>query len=105
MEGVRIVTTATADKRNSTILTDNMVSEGLHMNAAGGDCPGKTQLHRDILMRSGIIVECTPQTRIEGETRQLPADHACCGRRAEPAAPGEATQSSATKPVERTISP
>jgi ornithine cyclodeaminase len=72
---VQIVTTATADKRNSTILTDNMVSDGLHINAVGGDCPGKTELHRDILLRSEIFVEYTPQTRIEGEIQQLPADH------------------------------
>jgi ornithine cyclodeaminase len=75
VEGVQIVTTATADKRNSTILTDNMASEGLHINAVGGDCPGKTELHRDILLRSDIFVEYAPQTRIEGEIQQLAADH------------------------------
>jgi len=75
MEGVQIVTTATADKRNATILTDNMVSEGLHINAVGGDSPGKTELHRDILKRSAIFTEFTPQTRIEGEIQQLPADY------------------------------
>lgn len=75
VEGVQIVTTATADKQNATILTDNMVSDGLHINAVGGDCPGKTELHRDILLRSDIFVEYPPQTRIEGEIQQLPADH------------------------------
>ena len=75
MEGVQIVTTATADKQRATILTDNMVSAGLHINAVGGDCPGKTELHRDVLLRSDIFVEYAPQTRIEGEIQQLPADH------------------------------
>jgi len=52
-----------------------MVGSGVHINAVGGDCPGKTELHRDILLRSGIFVEYPPQTRIEGEIQQLAADH------------------------------
>jgi ornithine cyclodeaminase len=75
MEGAQIITTCTADKQYATILTDNMVGSGVHINAIGGDCPGKTELHRDILLRSDIFVEYTPQTRIEGEIQQLPADH------------------------------
>jgi ornithine cyclodeaminase len=75
VEGAEIVTTATADKQNATILTDNMVGSGMHINAVGGDCPGKTELHRDILMRSDIFVEYPPQTRIEGEIQQLAPDH------------------------------
>ncbi|MGN6549578.1 MAG: ornithine cyclodeaminase [Pararhizobium sp.] len=73
--GADIITTATADKTRATILNDNMVGSGVHINAVGGDCPGKTELHRDILLRSGIFVEFTPQTRIEGEIQQLDADH------------------------------
>ncbi|GMG82014.1 ornithine cyclodeaminase [Paralimibaculum aggregatum] len=75
VEGAEIVTTATADKQNATILTDNMIGSGQHINAVGGDCPGKTELHRDILMRSDIFVEYPPQTRIEGEIQQLEPDH------------------------------
>ncbi len=75
IEGAQIITTVTADKQYATILTDNMVGSGVHINAVGGDCPGKTELHRDILLRSGIFVEYPPQTRIEGEIQQLPADH------------------------------
>jgi ornithine cyclodeaminase len=75
VEGVDIITTVTADKQRSTILTDNMVGRGQHINAVGGDCPGKTELHRDILLRSDIFVEYPPQTRIEGEIQQLAADH------------------------------
>ncbi len=73
--GAEIVTTCTADKQNATILTDNMVGSGIHINAIGGDCPGKTELHRDILLRSSIFVEYPPQTRIEGEIQQLEANH------------------------------
>jgi ornithine cyclodeaminase len=73
--GAQVITTVTADKQYATILTDNMVGSGVHLNCVGGDCPGKTELHRDILLRSSIFVEYPPQTRIEGEIQQLPADH------------------------------
>jgi ornithine cyclodeaminase len=76
VEGADIITTVTADKQYATILTDNMVGSGVHINAVGGDCPGKTELHRDILLRSEIFVEFPPQTRIEGEIQQLDPDHA-----------------------------
>lgn len=73
--GAQIITTVTADKTNATILTDNMVGAGVHINGVGGDCPGKTELHRDILMRSAIFTEYTPQTRVEGEIQQLAGDY------------------------------
>ena len=75
VEGADIITTVTADKQCATILTDNMVGSGIHINAIGGDCPGKTELHRDILLRSEIFVEYPPQTRIEGEIQQLDDDY------------------------------
>ncbi|MBA99023.1 ornithine cyclodeaminase [Sulfitobacter sp.] len=75
MLGAQIVTTCTADKQYATILTDNMVGSGIHINAIGGDCPGKTELAPAILRRAGIFVEYPEQTRIEGEIQQLPADH------------------------------
>ncbi len=73
--GAGIITTCTADKQYATILTDNMVGSGVHINAIGGDCPGKTELHRDILLRSEIFVEYPPQTRMEGEIQQLEKDY------------------------------
>lgn len=75
IEGAQIITTCMADKQYATILTDNMVGPGVHINAIGGDCPGKTELHRDILLRSEIFVEYPPQTRIEGEIQALDATH------------------------------
>ena len=74
IEGAKIITTCTADKQYATILTDNMVGAGVHINAIGGDCPGKTELHKDILTRSDVFVEYPPQTRIEGEIQQMPED-------------------------------
>ncbi|MHA3916337.1 ornithine cyclodeaminase [Halovulum sp. GXIMD14793] len=75
IEGAQIITTVTADKKYQRILTDNMVGSGVHINAIGGDCPGKTELHKDILLRSDIFAEYLPQTRIEGEIQQLDEDH------------------------------
>jgi len=73
VRGADIVTTATADKRNATILTPEMIGGGMHLNAVGGDCPGKTELHRQILLRpdARVVVEYEPQSRIEGEIQQL----------------------------------
>lgn len=75
IEGAGIITTCTADKQYATILTDNMVGAGVHINAIGGDCPGKTELHRDILLRADTFVEYPPQTRIEGEIQQMDSDY------------------------------
>ncbi|UWR94003.1 ornithine cyclodeaminase [Phaeobacter inhibens] len=74
IEGAQILTTCTADKQYATILTDNMVGSGVHINAIGGDCPGKTELAPGILSRSDVFVEFPPQTRIEGEIQQMPED-------------------------------
>ncbi len=73
VRGADIVTTVTADKRNAVVLTPDMIEPGMHLNAVGGDCPGKTELHGDILTRPDvrIVVEYEPQSRIEGEVQQL----------------------------------
>ena len=73
--GADIVTTCTADKAWATILTPDMVAPGMHINAIGGDCPGKTELHADVLRAAKIFVEYEPQTRIEGDIQQLPDTH------------------------------
>lgn len=75
IEGAQILTTCTADKAYATILTDNMVGAGVHINAIGGDCPGKTEIAPAILQRGDIFVEYPPQTRIEGDIQQLDDDH------------------------------
>lgn len=74
VRGADIVTTITADKRRATILQPSMIEPGMHINAVGGDCPGKTELHPDILRDARVMVEYEPQTRIEGEIQQMPAD-------------------------------
>ena len=74
INGADIITTCTADKRNATILTSEMVKSNVHINAIGGDCPGKTELDSALLERAQIFVEYEPQTRIEGDIQQLPGD-------------------------------
>jgi ornithine cyclodeaminase len=78
VQGADIVTTVTADKRNAVILAPQMIVAGMHLNAVGGDCPGKTELHPDILRRSDVrvVVEFEPQSRIEGEIQQMESDFA-----------------------------
>jgi ornithine cyclodeaminase len=76
--GADIITTATADKRNATILTPELIVPGMHLNAVGGDCPCKTELHRGILLRPDVrvVVEYEPQSRVEGEIQQMGASYA-----------------------------
>ena len=76
VRGADIVTTATADKSNAVILAPGMIEPGMHINAVGGDCPGKTELHRAVLEAASVFVEFEPQSRIEGEIQQMPADFA-----------------------------
>lgn len=70
------MTTVTADKRHALILTPEMIEPGMHLNAVGGDCPGKTELHGDILDAAKVFVEYEPQSRIEGEIQYKDAGFA-----------------------------
>jgi ornithine cyclodeaminase len=74
LAGAQIVTTATADKRRATILHAGDLRPGMHVNAVGGDCPGKTELDAKILEAARVVVEYTPQTRQEGEIQQMAPD-------------------------------
>ena len=74
VKGADIVTTITADKTKATILTLDMIEPGMHINGIGGDCPGKTELHPDVLKSARVVVEYEPQTRVEGDIQQMPAD-------------------------------
>lgn len=74
VRGADIVTTVTAEKARAAILTPAMLEPGMHLNAVGGDCPGKTELHPGVLEASRVVVEYEPQTRIEGDIQQMPLD-------------------------------
>ena len=72
VRGADIVTTVTADKTHAAILTPGMLSPGTHLNAVGGDCPGKTEIHPEVLAAAKVFVEYEPQTRVEGDLQQMP---------------------------------
>ncbi len=74
VRGADIITTVTADKASATILTPEMIQPGQHVNGVGGDCPGKTELHPGVLAMARVVVEYEPQSRIEGDVQQMPAD-------------------------------
>ena len=76
VRGADIVTTVTADKTNATIITADMLAPGMHLNAVGGDCPGKTEIHADVLRAAKVFVEFEPQTRVEGDLQQMAPDFA-----------------------------
>lgn len=75
VKGADIITTVTADKTYATILTADMIEPGMHINGIGGDCPGKTEIHIDVLKAGKIFVEHEPQTRVEGDIQQLANGH------------------------------
>jgi len=72
--GADIVTTITADKAMAQVITADMVEPGMHFNGVGGDCPGKTELAAGVLTQGKVFVEFEPQTRIEGDIQQMPAN-------------------------------
>ncbi len=72
IQGADIITTATAAKRRAAVLRAQQLVAGIHLNAIGGDCPGKTELDQDVLPAGRVFVEYEPQTRIEGELQQMP---------------------------------
>ncbi|MFQ1003388.1 ornithine cyclodeaminase [Modestobacter sp. SSW1-42] len=74
VRGADVVTTCTADKTRARVLEAGWLEPGVHVNAIGGDCPGKTELDPAILTGADVFVEFTPQTRVEGEIQALPPD-------------------------------
>jgi ornithine cyclodeaminase len=74
VRGCDVITTVTADKTLATILTPDLIQPGMHINGVGGDCPGKTEIHPDVLRAAKVFVEYEPQTRVEGDLQQMPAD-------------------------------
>jgi len=69
-----IITTCTADKRYQTVLTKDMIEKDVFINGLGGDCPGKTELEKELVESATVVVEFLEQAQIEGEIQQLPKD-------------------------------
>ncbi|TAN30582.1 MAG: ornithine cyclodeaminase [Castellaniella sp.] len=74
IEGADIVTTVTAHQGRAEVLSADMLAPGMHLNAVGGDSPGKTELDPGILTKAAVFVEYPPQTRREGEIQQMAPD-------------------------------
>ncbi len=70
-ENSDILITATANKGAQKVVHADGIKEGTHINAIGGDCPGKTELDHKILEHAKIIVEFLEQTKAEGEIQNL----------------------------------
>src|SRR5579885_2540776 len=64
VHGSEIITTATAAPGHNEVVKDKWVLPGMHLNAIGGDSPGKTELPLELLKRAKIFVEFLPQTQI-----------------------------------------
>lgn len=76
IKGADIVTTVTAEHIHAQVLQADMLEPGMHINAVGGDCPGKTELDPEILRLGPVFIEYEPQTRVEGELQNMPEDFA-----------------------------
>ncbi|MFT0534119.1 ornithine cyclodeaminase [Castellaniella hirudinis] len=74
VKGADIVTTVTAYQGVAQVLSADLLEPGMHINAVGGDCPGKTELDPAILPKTTVFVEFPPQTRNEGEIQHQAAD-------------------------------
>lgn len=72
-ESADIIISATACEHAQRLLTLDNCRPGVHINAIGGDSPGKTECDSALLEKAMVVVEYLPQTKIEGETQQLSA--------------------------------
>jgi ornithine cyclodeaminase len=70
-----IIVTGTAAKKRQSLFALEDVAPGTHIQAMGGDCPGKTELGHVLLSAAKLIVEYTPQALVEGEVQQCDASH------------------------------
>jgi ornithine cyclodeaminase len=69
--GADIITVCTACKEHVDVIKNDWIQQGVHINALGGDCPGKTELELSILPRARTTVEYFEQSFIEGEIQRF----------------------------------
>lgn len=74
-----LITTATCKKRDSTpVVFDRWIDQGKHINAVGGDSPGKFEIEKALLERSKVVVDFYDQALVEGEAQQLKKEETYC---------------------------
>jgi ornithine cyclodeaminase len=66
-----IITVCTACKQHVDVIKNEWIKAGVHINALGGDCPGKTELELSVLARARTVVEYFDQSFVEGEIQRL----------------------------------
>jgi ornithine cyclodeaminase/alanine dehydrogenase-like protein (mu-crystallin family) len=69
-----VVITATAARGRHRVLAREWVRPGVHINAVGGDAPGKTELDPRILLDAKVVVELLDQALVEGEVQNVGRD-------------------------------
>lgn len=65
VEGADLVVTVTPSRK--PLVTDDMVSPGMHFNCIGADAPGKEELDPNILKRAKIVIDDWDQASHSGE--------------------------------------
>jgi len=66
-----VIVTATAARGRHRVLEREWVGPGAHINAVGGDAPGKTELDPRILLDAKVVVELLDQALVEGEVQNV----------------------------------
>jgi len=76
VKGADIITVCTACKQHVDVIKNDWIEAGVHINALGGDCPGKTELELTLLPRCRLVVEYFDQSFIEGEIQRFTREEA-----------------------------
>ncbi len=71
VDGAEIITTCTADKQYATILTDNMIGSGIHINAIGGDCPARQNCTAISCCVPISLLNTRPRRGLKGKSSNL----------------------------------
>jgi len=70
-EASDVLVTSTAGRGRRKVVRSEWVRPGTHINAIGGDAPGKTELDPRILEEAKVVVEYLEQARVEGEIQNV----------------------------------
>ncbi|MBT7109185.1 MAG: ornithine cyclodeaminase, partial [Methylococcales bacterium] len=73
IHGADMIVTATAAKKKQCLFTLDQLAPGTYIQGIGGDCPGKTELSRELMMNAKVVVEHTLQSIVEGDIQQCSA--------------------------------
>jgi len=66
-----VLITATAARGRQKVVERGWLKPGTHVNAVGGDAPGKTELDPRILLEAKVVVELLEQALVEGEVQNV----------------------------------